>query len=177
MDNKYVTNILRFIGVLAIQLLILDNVHLVGFVVPVVYVYFIMKLPFGTKKLVVLFLAFLIGITIDLFIGTPGIHAAASTLTGFIRRYALKPCFGEIEDDSESAPSIKGNGFYPFLGYTALLLGIHITVFFILENIGYEYHWLLLSLHVLASVAFSIFLIILIELLVQSPQKKKRKSR
>jgi hypothetical protein len=173
MNNKYLSNILRFIGVLAIQLLILNNVHLVGFVVPVVYIYFILKLPFGTKKLIVLFLAFIMGITVDLFVGTYGVHAAASTLIGFFRGFSLK-IFGDIEEYQENSPSVRDKGFYPFLGYTALLSSIHITAFFILENIGYEYSLMLLW-RVLASIAFSVFLIVLIEFLTQSPQKKQRK--
>jgi len=173
MNNKYLSNILRFTGVLAIQLLILDNVHLVGFIVPIIYVYFIMKLPFGTKRLLVLFLSFIMGITIDLFVGTYGIHAAATTLIGFFRRFFLKISFGEIEDDHENSPSIKEKGFYPFLAYTTLLAGIQITTFFLLENIGYDFSPILIG-RILASVGFSVFLIILIEFLAQSPQKKKR---
>jgi len=175
MNNKYLSNILRFFGVLAIQLLILDNVHLVGFLVPVVYVYFIMKLPFGTKRLVVLFLSFLTGATIDLFIGTYGIHAAATTLIGYFRRWFLRICFGDIEDNPDNTPSIKERGFNPFLSYTALLSGIHITAFFFLENIGYGFSVMLIW-RVLASIAFSIFLIVLIELLMQSSQKQQRKN-
>jgi hypothetical protein len=174
MDNRYISNTLRFIGTLAIQLLILNNVHLVGFVVPVVYSYFIMKLPFGTKRLVVLFLSFITGMTVDLFVGTYGIHAAATTLIGFFRRRFLKICFGEIEDNPENTPSIKEKGFYPFLGFTAVLAGIHIVAFFFLENFGYGYSLLLLW-RTLASIVFSIFLIILMEFLIQTPPKKKRK--
>ena len=162
MNNKYVSNILRFIGVTAIQLLVLNNVYMVGFVVPVVYIYFIMKLPFGTKRLVVLFLSFIIGATIDVFVGTYGIHAAAATLTGACRHIFLKLSFGENEEDRENAPSIKGKGFYPFLGYAVALSSIHIAALFMLENIGFQYHFMLLF-RVLASVAVSLFLIILFE--------------
>ena len=164
MKNKYISNILRFIGVAAIQLLILNNVHLVGFVAPVVYIYFVMKLPFGTKKLLVLFLAFLLGATIDVFVGTYGIHAAATTLIGACRHLFIKISFGDYEEDKEDAPSIKGNGFYPFLGYTAALTAIHIAVFFLLENIGYPLQFMLLF-RILASIVVSIFLITLLEYL------------
>jgi len=174
MDNKYLSNTLRFIGVLAIQLLILDNVYLVGFVVPVVYIYFILKLPFGTKRLVVLFLAFIMGMTVDLFVGTYGIHAAAATWIGFCRRPFLG-IFGDFEDNQENSPSIKDKGLYPFLGYTAALSGIHIAVFFFLENIFYGFSLMLLW-RIVASIAVSVFLIVLMEYLVQSPQNKKRKN-
>jgi len=165
-------NTLRFIGVAAIQLLILNNVHLVGFVVPVVYIYFIMKLPFGTKKLAVLFLAFIMGMTIDLFVGTYGIHAAAATLIGACRHFFLKLSFGENEEDKETTPSIREKGFYPFLGYTAMLSALHIAAFFVLENIGYSYQ-LTLLFRGLASAAVSIFLIILLEYLMQTSSKKR----
>jgi energy-coupling factor transporter transmembrane protein EcfT len=171
MNNKYLSNILRFIGVTAIQLLVLNNVYLVGFVVPVIYIYFIMKLPFGTKRLVVLFLAFIVGLTIDVFVGTYGIHAAAATLIGACRHLFLKLSFGENEEDRENTPSIKEKGFYPFLGYTVALLGIHSATLFLLENLGYQYR-LMLLFRIFASVAVSLFLIILLEYLMQTPQKK-----
>ena len=174
MDNKYLSNTLRFIGVLAIQLLILDNVHLVGFVVPIIYTYFILKLPFGTKRLVVLFLAFITGMTVDLFVGTYGIHAATATWIGALRRPFLK-IFGDFEENQENAPSINDKGLYPFLGYTAALAGIHIVAYFILENIFYGFSLMLLW-QIIASIAVSVFLIVLMEFLVQSPQNKKRKS-
>jgi len=169
--NKYLSSTLRFIGVLALQLLILDNVRLVGFVVPIVYIYFIMKLPFGTKRLIVLFLSFILGLSVDLFVGTYGIHAAAATVIGYFRRGFLKICFGDIEDYPENSPSIKERGFYPFLGYTTLLAGIHITAFFILENIGFNPSLMMLW-RTLASIVVSMFLIFLMEYLTLSPQKK-----
>jgi len=172
MNNNFLTNLFRFIGVTAIQLLILNNVHLVGFVVPVVYIYSIMKLPFGTKRLVVLFLAFIMGMTIDLFVGTYGVHAAAATLIGACRHLFLKLSFGENEEDRENTPSIKEKGFYPFLGYAAALSTLHIFAFFVLENIGSPYQWMLIFRSV-ASIAVSLFLIILLEYLTQ-PSSKKR---
>jgi len=175
MNNKYLSNTLRFLGVAALQLLILNNVHLVGFVVPVVYIYFILKLPFGTKRLVVLFLAFFLGLTIDLFVGTYGIHAAASTLIGACRHLFLKLSFGENEDDRENSPSIREKGFYPFLGYVAALSTLHITAFFLLENMGNAYYFLQLLFRIVASAAFSIFLITLLEYLTRAQRKKQRK--
>lgn len=174
MNHKYLSNILRFVGVTVIQLLILNNVYMVGFVAPIVYIYFIMKLPFGTKKLTVLFLSFILGLTIDLFVGTYGIHAAITTLIGACRHLFLKLSFGDNEDDRENTPSIKEKGFYPFLGYTTALSTIHIASFFILENLGYPYQ-LILLFRVLTSAAVSIFLIMLLEYLTQTPQKKRSK--
>jgi len=172
MKNNFLANLFRFIGVAAIQLLILNNVHLVGFVVPVIYIYFIMKLPLGMKRLVVLFLSFIIGMTIDLFVGTYGIHAAAATLIGASRHLFLKISFGESEDDRENAPSIKEKGLYPFLGYTTALSSLHIVAFFFLENLGYQLQFMLLF-RCVASIAVSIFLIILIEYLTQTSSKKR----
>jgi hypothetical protein len=139
-----------------------------------VYIYFLLKLPLGTKRLVVLFLAFILGLTIDLFVGTYGIHAAAATLIGACRHLFLKISFGDNEDDRENAPSIKEKGFYPFLGYTAALSTIHLTAFFFLVNVGYSFQFMLF-LRILVSVVVSIFLIILLEYFAQAPQKKRSK--
>jgi hypothetical protein len=134
-----------------------------------------MKLPFGTNRLAVLFLSFITGMTVDLFVGTYGIHAAAATLTGFLRRWFLRVCFGEIEDNAENTPSVKERGFYPFLGYTTLIAGVYLVAYFLLENIGYGFS-LMLIWRILASIVVSIFLIVLMEYFIQTPQKSNRKN-
>ena len=82
-------NLLRgliyFVVLVLIQVLILNNIHFLRVATPFLYLYFIIKMPVGTSRDVVVLSSFLIGLVIDMFSNTPGIHAAAFTLAGVIR--------------------------------------------------------------------------------------------
>ena len=84
--NILLRNIGRFIALAFIQVFIFNNIHLTNYgIVPVVYILYIILLPFETPKWLVMVLAFLIGISIDVFSDTLGLNAATSVLIAFIR--------------------------------------------------------------------------------------------
>ena len=82
-------NILRFIVVVVFQVLVMDNVMLNGYMVPYVYLLFILLMPFETPRWIVLLSGFALGLTIDLWEHTPGMHTAATVLIAFIRPYFM----------------------------------------------------------------------------------------
>ena len=84
--QKYV---LLFIILIVAQLLIFNNIEFSGYVNPYVYILFIILLPFETPKVLLLVLAFLMGLIIDLFLGTPGVHTSATVLMAFFRPFIL----------------------------------------------------------------------------------------
>src|SRR3954463_13540886 len=87
---KIFQNVKRFIFLILLQVLILNHVQWSGFVNPYVYILFILLLPIETPKSFVLLLAFTIGIVIDMFSNTAGLHAASSTLLAYARPFVLK---------------------------------------------------------------------------------------
>lgn len=56
-----------------------------GYFNPFLYIMFILMLPVNINKVLLLFIAFLTGLTIDIFSGTPGMHASACLVLAFIR--------------------------------------------------------------------------------------------
>src|SRR4051812_18702722 len=77
--------LLRFLVLVAIQVLVLNNVQLGGYINPFLYVMFILMLPVRFPKIVVLLLSLLTGIVIDMFSNTMGMHAAACLMMGYLR--------------------------------------------------------------------------------------------
>lgn len=69
---------IMFVSLVLVQVLILNNIQFSGFVNPYVYVLFILLLPFTIPGYLLLGLSFLMGISIDIFSNTLGLHAAAS---------------------------------------------------------------------------------------------------
>lgn len=90
-------------------------------------------LPFETPKLVVLLCAFFMGLTIDMFYDTAGMHAAACTIIGFARYYILKLLSPREGYDPGLMPNIDSMGAVWFITYALIIIFIHHLFFFYLE--------------------------------------------
>ncbi len=80
----------RFFFLILLQVMVLNNVQFNGFINPFLYVMFILMLPFETPNWLVLIIGFILGLIIDSFGDTMGMHAAACTAMGFARKTVLK---------------------------------------------------------------------------------------
>ena len=79
-----------FVGLVLLQVLILNNVHIAGYATPFLYVYFILKFASGTSRNELMLWAFFLGLTIDIFSNTPGMNAAATVFLAFVRPTFLR---------------------------------------------------------------------------------------
>ncbi len=138
----YLRNILRFVLLILIQVLLLNNISLQwwanpnGFppFVPFIYVLFIILLPINTPVWLQLCCGFFLGLSIDTFTNTGGIHAAASVLAAFCRTRVLALILPKkMGEYNLAVPSIETMGWMPFLSYTAVILFIHHLAFFGIE--------------------------------------------
>jgi len=93
----------------------------------------IILLPFETNKLLVLFLSFLLGVVVDYFYDSSGLHAAACTTLGFSRYYVLKYISPRDGYDSGVAPTVEEMGLEWFLRYAGTLVLVHHFTLFFLE--------------------------------------------
>ena len=126
-------NISRFVVVVLFQVLVMDNVMLNGYMVPYVYLLFILLMPFETPRWIVLISGFLLGIGIDLFEHTPGMHTAATVLLAFVRPYILSLLAPRDGYEPETFPRVHFYGFTWFLKYTLLMVLVHHLALFYLE--------------------------------------------
>ncbi len=92
--NNNLLNIFRFIILLAIQILIFNNINLFGYINPFPYLLFILLFPVNGNKSVLLISSFLIGLSLDVFLNSGGVHATASLFLAYIRPSLFKFSFG-----------------------------------------------------------------------------------
>src|SRR3982750_4977094 len=85
MSRAIIINLIRFVSLVFIQVFLLKNITLYNLSTPYLYILFILLLPFETPNVVLFILAFILGLTIDAFYDTPGLHAAACTLLALVR--------------------------------------------------------------------------------------------
>jgi len=95
MNNDVLKITFRFFGLLVLQIFLMDQIHFLGYINPMIYVLFIFLYPFENNRLLFLILAFLLGLVMDTFQDTGGAHAAASVTLTFVRPYLLKLVYGE----------------------------------------------------------------------------------
>src|ERR1051326_4039262 len=125
MINDVARNSLRFLFLVLFQVLILNHIQLSGYLNPFLYVLFILMLPFQTPDWLVLILSFLIGISIDMFSDTGGMHAAAAVFMGFIRKPILKIISPREGHDANMQPTVQQFGFNWFFSYAGILILLH----------------------------------------------------
>lgn len=161
MINNLIRGLLYFVVLVLIQVLILNNIHFLRIATPFLYLYFIVKMPVASPRDLVVLFSFLIGLVIDVFSNTPGMHAAACTLTGFIREPLIRFYMGKDLSDG-IYPSYKTFGYGGFFRYVLSLVVIHHVTLFLIESLTL-FAPLFLALRIGASVITTTLLICTIE--------------
>jgi len=159
MNSKTTNSIIRFIVLVLAQVIVLNHIDFLGYINPYLYIFFIIIYPVKNNRLIFLFLSFLLGLAIDIFSDSGGVHAAACVSIAYIRPVVLKFSFGTLYDHQ----TIKFNnmGFLSLLGYVSLLTLIHHFILFSLEIFNVSKIVLTLQKTLFASI-FTILLCILI---------------
>ena len=164
MGREIIKYSIMFVVLVLTQVLFLNQVQFSGFVNPYIYILFIMLLPFNAPRYVLLLGGFFIGLCIDIFSNTLGIHAFATVFIAFLRP-AIITAITNREEDLEDYPGLVQNGFAWFLYYTAIMVLLHHIVLFLIE--AFTIADLLGTLYrILLSSLFSIFVIVLSRFIV-----------
>jgi rod shape-determining protein MreD len=164
MTLTYINNIIRFIFVVLLQVLVLNHLHVLGYINPYFYVYFILLLPFETPGWLLLMLSFLVGFSVDLFSNTPGLNAAASVIMGFARPFVIRAMSSGNEFMPGIHPSLKSQGINWFMYYSLILILIHHFALFFLDVFRFS-EFLTTLLRVVLSSAFTLILVFVSEYL------------
>ena len=168
--NKAIQHIVRFFILVAIQVLLLNNVQISGYLNPYVYILFIMLLPPKMPKAIVLVLAFIMGFTIDIFADSFGIHTASSVLLAYVRPSILSLVSIKGGEELE-AISIKQLRFSRFFTYSGIMCLIHHFTLFYLDafRLNEIFDTFVRALY---STVISLLLILIIESLRSNPQSR-----
>ena len=132
MLQTVIQNIIRFVVLVLVQVLVLNHVQFLGFVNPYIYVLFILSLPVRTPRWLVLLLSFGLGIAVDAFADTLGLHAFACVLAGFLRDPLIK-LLGVADENNDFTPSFSTFGPGNYVKYAAVLVVVHHLVLYFLE--------------------------------------------
>ncbi len=143
-------NIFRFILLVLFQVLVLNNIQFLGYINPYLYILFILALPVQMPRWFLLLLAFVLGLTIDVFSNTIGMHAFATVFVAFYRNGIIK-LFTNIEEGNNPTPSFHTFGVSAYVKYVIVLVLIHHSTLFMLEAFSFTHFWIMLAKILLSS--------------------------
>jgi len=159
--SKHLTRYaLTFVVLFALQILILNNIRLGGYINPYIYILFIMLLPFEIPGWLLLILGFLTGLTMDAFAGTLGMHSSATLFIAFLRPYILSNISTHESAEKKGSPSLSMKDVGWFIKYTLLIVIAHHFVLFYLEAFSFTHFFSTLLRVILSSIITAFFIII-----------------
>ncbi|NVK50429.1 MAG: rod shape-determining protein MreD [Cyclobacteriaceae bacterium] len=153
-----------------LQVLLFKNLALFGVGLCFLYIILILHLPINTSPISLLIISFGLGLVVDIFYDTGGIHAAGTTFLGFIRPLwlrAISPT-GGYDEDTEPTLQEMGTGWY--LTYILPMTFFFCLIFFTVDQWG-----TLGFLNILNKSFFSSILTALLAILVQALFFKRRR--
>jgi hypothetical protein len=109
-------------------------------------------------------IGFFLGLSVDIFYDSLGIHAAASVLVGFLRPTWVNFLTPQGGYDSGITPRLQKMGYGWFFAYASLLVFAHHVAIFYIEAGGFSLFFFTL-VKVTFSTIFTFFVLILIQLL------------
>lgn len=158
---NYLHKIGWFVGLLLLQVLILNNVHIAGYATPFLYIYLILKFESDVSRNTLMLWAFFMGLAVDVFSDTPGMNASAIVLLAFLRPVFLR-LFVPRDTLDSLVPSIRAMGIFPFLKYLIVSVFVHHGILLAIEFFSFAHIGVLL-LRIVASTLLTVACIMAVE--------------
>lgn len=173
MSKTFLQYSLLFIALVLVQAIIFSHIALFSVGLAFVFIYFIVKLPVNLTPAKVIFLSFLIGLTVDVFQDTPGLNALACTCLGGARRTILRLYIPREEDILRSIPAIRSLGLAVFAKYVLTMTLLYCLLVFIIEAFTF-FSPLTLLARVVASTALTSLLLVALDSMALPSRNEKR---
>lgn len=168
MKVEIIFEVILFIVLALIQVLFLNQINLFGYATPLLYIYFLIKIPVNTNSNWVILSSFLLGLVIDIFLNTPGMNAAALTITAVVRNLIVNKTFSK-EEYEVYIPSIYRETV-KFLRYAIILILVHHTNLYLIDSFSL-FNFTETLIRIGSSFLFTFILIISIDSLLLNKSK------
>jgi len=119
----------RYIVVMLLQVLLFDQLQLLGVCHPYIYVLCLMMMPITLPHSADMIIGAAVGIVMDIFCNSLGVHMAACILLMFLRPYILGTIVSDKDRLNEQI-NLRTIGMEALIKYVVILVVIHhLTVF------------------------------------------------
>ncbi|MFI2742975.1 rod shape-determining protein MreD [Zhouia sp. PK063] len=163
MNNTPFINGIRFVLLVLLQVLICNHINFLGYINPYIYIIFILLFPVSSDtRMLFIFLSFLLGITIDIFSDSGGIHAAACVTIAYARPLIFRLAFGNLIE--YQGLKLNKLSFAQRFFYFSIMIIIHHFVLFSLASFNFAQAILVLKQTLFSSIFTLILVLVLIPL-------------
>lgn len=166
-SSNVIRLLLLYLITMVVQIVILNNLSIINFANPQIYVLFLLSLPYGIGTIPMMLYAFATGIVLDLFCDTPGMHAASCVLLAYVRRFVLNMLAYRDAYKDDELPSVRAYGWGWYMKYVTLLVTIHHVSLFLIEQFDTLFLWPTL-LRITLSIISTVLLILLLQYVMPS---------
>ena len=136
MMNSSMNRLKWFVGLVLLQGLIIGQIQAARIAVPLVYIFFLLKLPSDVNRNRLLFYAFGLGLAVDIFGNTPGLNASATLCLGLARPLLLR--WQTARDAAECfIPKVRTMGLAPYMRYVIPSVCLHAFVLNMLDTFSF----------------------------------------
>lgn len=154
--NKSLKLFFLFFFLLTLQVIILNNINFLGYINPYLYIAFVFFYPLKENKFPILITSFLLGICVDFFTDSGGIHAFSIVTIAYFRLFYIKLYFKKVVADFAFFDLLT-EPFGKVFNYIVTLTIIHHFILFSFVNFSFQN----LSFVLLNTLYSSIFTLIL----------------
>ncbi len=129
-------NAVRFLLLIAVQVLVFNKLNFFGFINPMVYILFLYWYPIKENRTAFISISFLLGFIIDIFSDTMALHAASSVTIAYLRPAIMRFVFG-VNFEFQSF-KLSNTTLVQQITFLALLIITHHLLFFTLEIFSFS---------------------------------------
>lgn len=165
MNSKIIiSSIKAFFVYFIVQVFVLKNLVVFDSAFCFLYVFYILLLPLEIKAIPLMLISFVLGISIDTFYDSMGMHTAGLVAMAYVRNKWVQVIIPTGGYDDNVEPSILNMGFGWFFTYSLPLILLHHFIFFYIDNLGTDLYLPLVN-RTVSSVAFALILGIMVQML------------
>lgn len=168
--TSIIAQVFYFVIYLVLQVVLMQNVVLFDVAFCFLYVGFLLMLPFDSGPVRLMLMGLLLGLCVDIFYNSFGIHAAASVFIMYLRPYVVSVLAPRGGYEPGMTPKLKVMGLEWFTVYSLILIFLHHLVLFFVEAGGFGMFMYTL-LKVVASTVFTFVVILIIQYLFYSSKR------
>lgn len=161
---------LQFLFLVLLQGLVLNNVYAFDYAATYLYVMFILLLPVEYNKIVVMLLAFALGLSIDLFSSSWGVHTFSTVFLAYLRPFILRFFAPRDGYEFNSKPNWSTRGFSWFVTYASVVIFLHHFLVHLIEAFRFSELFAVFG-RTFASTVFTLVLVLLAQLLTYKPDR------
>ena len=162
MNKVYIKYIKLLPIYVLLQVLVLNEVLFFSYINPYLYILLIIAWPLKGSKLILLFYAFILGLGIDIFSGSLGIHSTATLFVAFTKFSIAKITIPHNVIGDFDEISFKKIGSKAYITYSSLIVLVHNCSLFFLEHFNFN---LKIFIKIISSVIVTELLILILNLL------------